>query len=252
MARLDVPRPTRDGSCRVHDGELDLGQRGDAIEKRRAIWRRLREDGRDANRRSGWPAEPLDPGRRLALRSTCGSPAGCPAGDGMRRRGRVQSRDQSQQPPPLAPTGPASQPRERTGRGSARCSRLAGMMTFEALEKLEQRVRCRLELSVDWLARADTPRELGALGIQLGRDLRDLPQRDAALELALNVPSTLRRLALVNAVQQERVAEVVAVSVRQEPRPEVVVLALQIRRVVAESVQVEQLAIDQDARMVEG
>ncbi len=53
-------------------------------------------------------------------------------------------------------------------------------------------------------------------------------------------------------VQDERVEQVRAAGVVEEPRPQVVVLALLEARVVAERVPVEQLAVDQHRRVVEG
>ncbi len=53
-------------------------------------------------------------------------------------------------------------------------------------------------------------------------------------------------------VQDERVEQVRAAGVLEQPRPQVVVLALLEARVVAERVPVEQLAVDEHRRVVEG
>ena len=55
----------------------------------------------------------------------------------------------------------------------------------------------------------------------------------------------------MNAFEHERLMQVVAVRMRKQPRPEVVVLALEEGWVVAEAVRVESLAVDENRRMKE-
>src|SRR3954467_11416299 len=56
----------------------------------------------------------------------------------------------------------------------------------------------------------------------------------------------------MDALEHEPFANVVAVDERQQPRPEVVVLALLERGVVPERMHLERLAVDEDRRMEEG
>ena len=84
-----------------------------------------------------------------------------------------------------------------------------------------------------------------------GDELGDLPERDPPLAGALEVRPARRRLCGVAPVEDEGIAEVVAVRDREEPRPEVVVLALAERGVVAEPVRVEHLAVDHHRRVEE-
>ena len=106
-------------------------------------------------------------------------------------------------------------------------------------------------LALDRKPGADTPGELRPLGIEIGRHATDLPQRHPPLEVALEIATRLRGLAGVDAIEDERLGEVVTVRVREQPRPQVVVLALEVFRVVPQAVRLEHLAVDEDARMEE-
>ena len=55
----------------------------------------------------------------------------------------------------------------------------------------------------------------------------------------------------MNALEHERLTQVVALGMREQPRPEVVVLTLEEGRVVAQAVRVESLAVDENCRMEE-
>src|SRR3972149_3003042 len=57
-------------------------------------------------------------------------------------------------------------------------------------------------------------------------DPHALAQRNPKLELTLDVPPSLRRLARVRAVEEQRLCEVVAVCDLEQTRPQVEVLAI--------------------------
>ena len=84
-----------------------------------------------------------------------------------------------------------------------------------------------------------------------GDELADLPERHPPLAGALDVRPARRRLRRMPPVEDERIAEVVAVRDREEARPEVVVLALGEGRVVPEPVRVEHLTVDHHRRVEE-
>ena len=104
-------------------------------------------------------------------------------------------------------------------------------------------------------ARADAPQAHARLGVlaELRCDARDLPQRrPAAGRTRCTSPAPPRRL--------RRHGRASARAARrgsrrrqscEQPRPEVVVLALEKRRVVAQPVLVEHLAVDEHGRMEE-
>ncbi len=84
------------------------------------------------------------------------------------------------------------------------------------------------------------------------RDERlDLAERDLPLTLALQLGPPSGRLRLVLAVENQRVRYVVSFGNVEETRPEVVVLALAERRVVAQPVPIEQAAVDDHRRVEE-
>ena len=95
------------------------------------------------------------------------------------------------------------------------------------------------------------PRRLGLRRPELGRKARDLAQRHLPLEGLLDVAAPQRRLPRVDALEDERLGEIPAVGKLEQPRPEVVVLALEKGRVVTKAVVVEQLAVDEHGRMEE-
>jgi hypothetical protein len=98
------------------------------------------------------------------------------------------------------------------------------------------------------LAGTDAPREIR---VDLRRDPTDLAQRDPSLKGLLNLGPGNRRLAAMYPLEDERLRQVVSVGVREQPRPEVVVLALEERRVVSETVSIEQFAVDEHCWMEE-
>ena len=95
------------------------------------------------------------------------------------------------------------------------------------------------------------PRRLGLLRPELGCEARDLSQRHLPLKGLLDVAAAQRRLPRMDALQDERLGEIPAVGELEQPRPEVVVLALEKGRVVTKAVVVEQLAVDEHGRMEE-
>lgn len=98
------------------------------------------------------------------------------------------------------------------------------------------------------LAGTDAPCEIG---VDIRREPTDLAQRDPSLEGLLNVEPGNRRLAGMYPLEDEWFRQVVSVGEREQPRPQVVVLALEERRVVSETVIIEQLAVDDHGRMEE-
>jgi hypothetical protein len=84
------------------------------------------------------------------------------------------------------------------------------------------------------------------------RDPRDLAQRDLTLERLLQFPPSQRSLARMDALVDEDLAQVVALRELEQPRPQVVVLALEECRVVPKRMALEELAVDEDGRMEEG
>ena len=103
------------------------------------------------------------------------------------------------------------------------------MRAFERSEKSQELSSCSIRL-----ARTDPPRPLG---VDIRSDTRDLAECDPPLERLLHVAATLRRLAHVDAFEHERVGEVRTLGSFEQPRPEVVVLALEVFSVVPEPVQ---------------
>src|SRR5206468_12176387 len=83
-------------------------------------------------------------------------------------------------------------------------------------------------LDRDAFAAPEEPRELGLGRRELRRDTRDLAQRDAELERALQVAPPLRRLPRVPPVEDERLRQVRALRDGEHARPELVVLALEV------------------------
>src|SRR5206468_10488857 len=70
-------------------------------------------------------------------------------------------------------------------------------------------------------------------------------------ERGLQVAPPLRRLPRVPPVEDERLRQVRALRDGEHARPELVVLALEVGRVVAEALLVEQVAVEQHRRMEE-
>jgi hypothetical protein len=96
------------------------------------------------------------------------------------------------------------------------------------------------------------PRELGPLAGESRLERLDLPQRHLAPARVLQLRPPRRCLRLVLTVEDECFRDVVAFGDLEQPRPEVVVLALRERGVVAQAVTLEDRAIDEHRRVEEG
>ncbi len=121
----------------------------------------------------------------------------------------------------------------------------------ELTVELQVRVRARFDVALPEItAKAEPPRELDRLDRERGRRRRDLPKGDLPPELALKVTAALRRLLGMKAIDDEWLVERVRLGVLEDPRPELVVLALPERLVVTQPVLLEELAVEGD-RVVE-
>ena len=233
VAGLELPLATLDGAACVDRRQVDLLAGGEEVEHRVPVGRRLgKHEGDRDGRRAEAVAQPRGGGVALGARR----PSPAPARGRLEREQAVEGeRGAGQRRPVVSPRG-----RERPGSGAAGLA--APVPALERVDELAERggrggSRARRQLA----AGADEPRELGALLSHPGDELGDLPERDPPLAGALDVRPARRRLRGVPPVEDERIAEVVAVRDREEARPEVVVLALGERRVVPEPVRVEHL-----------
>ncbi len=237
MARRDVPGAPGDGGRRVDDGQVELGLGSEAIEERAAVRRRLGEDRCDRHG-VATRAELREPPFGAARGVTGdGSPPRAPDRS-TGRKGRVDPQRAHRAP------GPEEDSRGSLSRGAVGAS-----------ERAQQRLvggGCRFAL-FGWhrLAATEEPRELGVGGCEVGGDAADLAQRHLTLKRALEVAAALRRLPWMAPVEHERLRDVVPFRDLEDARPELVVLALEVRRVVAEAVPVEQLAVEHHRRVEE-
>ena len=103
----------------------------------------------------------------------------------------------------------------------------------------------------DPLADADPPCELHLRGGQRRCDSADHPSRNPELAFALELSTPLRRLLGMDAIEDERIGQVVAFGHVEQARPELVVLALLEARVVPERMAFEDLALDENGRVEE-
>ena len=99
------------------------------------------------------------------------------------------------------------------------------------------------------LADTDPPCELHLRGGQPRCDSADHPSRDPELTFALELSTPLRRLLWMNAVQDERIRQVVALGHVEQAGPQLVILALLEARVVPERMAFEDLALDENGRV---
>ena len=121
----------------------------------------------------------------------------------------------------------------------------------EGAQELRIRVGAALDLSgVEVEEKPEAPGELCVLLRQPRRRRVDLGQRNATAELALQLGAAFRRLLGVHAIHDEGLLDDVGLGARQHPRPQLVVLALAERLVVAEPVPGEVLSVEHD-RVVE-
>ncbi len=106
----------------------------------------------------------------------------------------------------------------------------------------------RLELEPE----TEAPRELDVALGQRGCRCRDLRERDAPAEFALELRPTSRGLLGMEAVEDERLRDGVALRKGEHSRPELEVLALAERLVVAQPVPLEELVVERDRVVEEG
>src|SRR5262249_4660923 len=140
---------------------------------------------------------------------------------------------------------------EGPGRGTARLT--AAVTTLECLHEPRERVRRRARRPVGKRQPGSRePRELRSGLVELRRERGDLPERDATLALAVQGGPTRGRLRRVLAVENERLPDVVSLGDVEQARPEVEVLALLERGVVAQPVLLEHRPIEDDRRVEEG
>ena len=168
----------------------------------------------------------------------------------MSGKRRVEASRLAQHEPTGSALGPECEPGQHSRRHFAGC--VAPYAGLERTHELDERPNgLHGALTLDGEPGTDSPRELRLLRIEPGCHATHLPQRHAALEVALQTATRLRGLACVDAIEKERLGEVVAVCMREQPRPQLVVLALEVRGVVAKPVCLEHLPVDEDARMEE-
>ena len=243
VAGLELPLATLDGAACVDRRQVDLLAGGEEVEHRVPVGRRLRKHERD---RDGRRAEAVAQPRRGGVALGARRPSPAPSRGSLEREQAVEGeRGAGQRRPVVSPRG-----RERPGSGPAGLA--APVPALERVDELAERVgRVGGRAGGQLAAGADEPRELGALLTHPGDELGDLPERHPPLAGALDVRPARRRLRRVPPVEDERIAEVVAVRDREEARPEVVVLALGEGRVVPEPVRVEHLTVDHHRRVEE-
>ena len=193
MVWLDTPRPARDRSCRVHDREVDLPVRGDAVEERRTVGRRLGEDRRDANGRprvvrGRQPTQPA-----LGLASCRAGVAACaPSADDVRRKPRVEPECVSGDPCACRAGGGLCDPHEVAGGAGPE---VGSRPLLECIDEPEVGVDRGVDIvRRDPLADTDPPCELHLRGGQPRCDSADHPSRDPELAFALELSTPLRRL----------------------------------------------------------
>ena len=127
------------------------------------------------------------------------------------------------------------------------------MTSLERAQQLEQPLtRLAGRLGRNGAASApDPPGELCMVRRERRRNPRHLAQRHPALEGLLQVTSAQRGLAGMDPFENERLREVAAVRDHEQARPQFVVLALEVLRVVPQLVRIQQLAVDEHRRMEE-
>ena len=252
VLRLDAPGAPGDGSRRVDDGQVDLGERGDTVEKRSAIRGGLREDGCDPDRRRirrrGECAKQI---RRVVVSSPRQDAPSHDACGCVRGEERIEARDLTQDPRSAVPCEPGERPSSRLSHSAelTLVRRLVGAKA--ALELDECRRRLRDILGLDVAAEPDRACERRLTLTEIGCKRSDLPHRDLRRERALKFTAPARRLLRMQAVQDERRFHRVAFDELENPRPEVVILGLTVGRVVAQVMRLQHVAGD-DHRVVEG
>ena len=242
---LDRPPPPLDGAPRIENGEVEFGTLGDPVEHLGAERRRLGDDQREAHR-AGWGGE------HDAREPPRGAAAPHRAGDGARREDRIEPKGISQQHwggARVLAGEAGGEPRRRVpGSGS--------VPRVHTLERVDERQVGRERVvefvPLDAFTRAEPPRELRPVVGQTGCEQADLAERDAPLQVSLELAALVAGLTWVDAVEDQRLREIPPAAEFEHPRPQVVVLALAEASVVAKAVPLEQLAVEEDRRVVEG
>ena len=244
MSRVRRPGPALDAAPRVDRGQLELGAIRGTVEHRRPIGRRLGQDEGDIDRGVRARPEPRPRGDLLGARLvSCPQPP--EPVDGERR---IEPQRPCREPRTVAARHTC--PGERPRCGPPRL--VAPVAALEPLDEPSEGVRRRRSGPIGQRkARTGEPRELCIRRVELRNESRDLPERDPALALALERRPSRGRLRLVLAIEDERVVDVVPVGDVEQSRPEVVVLALRERRVVAQAVLVQHRPVDDDRRVEE-
>ena len=173
----------------------------------------------------------------------------------MRRKQRIQSGSLAQQGPAHTARCLTREVRQRPAGGLASGLRPRTGLSRGPLEGVQQvdvrESRVLEPLRFERKTCPDAPCELDPLGTQLRGNPFDLAQRHTFLERPLQSTARPRGLTGMHAIEHERLGQVVALGLRQQPRPQVVVLALEILGVVAKPVPLEHIALDEHAWMEE-
>src|SRR6185436_7680428 len=170
-----------------------------------------------------------------------------PLGDVEHER-RVEPERPAREMRPRRATGEAGPARDRPRRDAPDRFELVPRVpprAAERVEELEVGVRAALQLVLgELLQEPEPPRELAVgPGEARGRG-RDLAECNAPAELALELGPALRGLVGVQPIGVERRRDDVGLGAREHPRPELVVLALAVRLVVAQPVPLEMGALE--------
>ncbi len=244
MAEIDVPRPPLDRAGRIEDREVEIAaaRRGGRASPCDTAWA-------PGGRPSGGPAPRRLAGGPLGLDSLRRA-ARPDATDGRRPMGSVGSSERAARasaPPSAATSGRRASAQAAPRRASRPPNRASNASTSSRSARQASDAAPAGAASA-----ACTPREIRPLDPEVRHERVDLAQRDAAATLQLERRAARRRLAAVTCDKHERLRDVVAVRHRQQARPEVVILALAKRGVVAQPVAIEDAAVDDHGRVEEG
>ena len=179
-----------------------------------------------------------------ARESRASSPPALPVAVGADRRRALPDKE-----------GPSASPRRASARRStlaaaSRTSRVDAVTPLEGSEEVAEGARRFRRAPLPGRSRGATPAS-ASCGPSSGA--RRAISRNATCRWKDSWTSLRRRDAWPGwtRLQDERLGEILAVGELEQPRPEVVVLALEKRRVVTKAVVVEQLAVDEHGRMEE-
>ena len=227
MPRLDRPGAPLHRAARVEDGQVELGPLGDPVEHHRPERRRLGNHHRQPHRPVGPTAARASVAAASALgarRAPAPQPRGAHGAGASGRGGAPRARGRL-----VGAAVPGAQSDQAAARRASR----------PPWRRLERRRRARRARSA---ASAAAPSGTGPARPGEPRELRPLADRAAGASAAIWRSATRRwhsrwssraprrRLRRVLAVEDERLAHVVSIGNGEQPRPEVVVLALAERR----------------------